>query len=80
MKLLVTVACLMSATAFHQPSRPAPALLLRESAAGADAAAPAEAADPRLTISDVPGMIQLDDITLARQGTALDALGASPAP
>ena len=71
----VALAACSCAQAFVLPRAASQPMVLRESAAAEDVAE-----DVRLVISDVPGKMDLDEMTLAKQTSDLDALSASPAP
>jgi len=69
------LALALSASALVAPSGHRRPSLLRSSPAAEDVAA--EAAPPAPAVSTAPGKAVIDDITLAKQSTALDKLAAS---
>ena len=75
MRAAAVIALALSASALVAPVRHAPRRLA--STAAEDVAEPAAPAPPAPAVSTAPGKAVIDDITLAKQSTALDKLAAS---
>lgn len=75
MRATLLLGVIASCSAFVAP-RQAPEPMMRRKNVAASEDVSEAPADPRLVISDVPGMMELDEMTLAKQASDLDALSS----